>query len=321
MLASQAPQTVNRQGGSHRPLRPGALLRRTGATVLGRATRLPRPRPARPAALPRGPRRPRRPRLPEGAGGARVHKGSARPGPTAPPRARPVPPRPARGPRLALAPPPAEAAAGAVPDAPHCLRGAAALERPPRARNPSRHPRPRPGQRPRRPLLRPAGPVRSDAPRQPRAPARRLPAERRRPSRARDPARGGAGPRGCIGPARPGPAGPWTGQCRGGRGVLAWRGRGRAPRWKPGTALRAARGGPTRLPGRASRCARRLGAWEVPGRRRLAWGPCCPGRAALEVAASASRAAGFRVSLSPHAPAPAGRLPGSTISWVDGPLE
>ncbi|KAG8506895.1 Polyhomeotic-like protein 2 [Galemys pyrenaicus] len=132
---------------------------------------------------------------------------------------------------------------------------AAALERPPRARNPAAARAPAAASRPCRPLLTPAGPVRSNAPRQPRAPARRLPADRRRPARARDPAPGGARPRGCVGPARPGPAGPWTGQC-------PWRGRGsrlegvrgpRSPHWEAGTALRChSRPGPTQLPGRAS---------------------------------------------------------------------
>lgn len=98
-------------------------------------------------------------------------------------------------------------------DAPHCLRGGCS-PRAPAARAQSAAARtPAPASRPRRPLWTPARPVRSDAPRQPRAPARRLAAERRRPARARDPARGGARPRGCVGPVRPGPAGPWTGQC------------------------------------------------------------------------------------------------------------
>ena len=129
-------------------------------------------------------------------------------------------------------------------------------------------------------LWTPARLVRSNALRQPWARARRLPAERRRPARARDPARGGARPRGCVGPARPGPAGPWTGQC-------PWRGRGSrpegscGPRWShqtTATALRChSRPGPTRLPGRASLrlspSRRQGGALRLP---RLVGDPACP---------------------------------------------
>ena len=212
-----------------------------------------------------------------GAGAAAQRKRAARL-----PRRRPASlrPRPARpGPAPASPRPRRRRPREPCRDAPHCLRGGCS-PRAPAARAQSAAARtPAPASRPRRPLWTPARPVRSDAPRQPRAPARRLPAERRRPAWARDPARGGARPRGCVGPARPGPAGPWTGQC-------PWRGRGsrqegyRGPlssHWTPGTALRChSRPGPTRLPGRASPrfspSRRRGGVLRLPPRR----GPCLP---------------------------------------------
>ena len=97
---------------------------------------------------------------------------------------------------------------------------------------------------------------------------------------ARDPTQGGGWPRGCVVPARPGPAGPWTGQC-------PWRGRGSrpegscGPRWShqtTATALRChSRPGPTRLPGRASLrlspSRRQGGALRLP---RLVGDPACP---------------------------------------------
>ncbi|KAK2106409.1 hypothetical protein P7K49_015923 [Saguinus oedipus] len=246
IFASEAPQGVN---GPRRESQAGPAkqhLRRGGrAAPSWRGARLPK---LSPGSLTRHP---------EGARRGSAHKGSARPLSAPPlPRPRPSPPR-------AVAPPLAEAAARAVPVAPHCLRGgcsprapaARARATPAAARAPARPRAPVPASHPGRPLLTPARPVRSDAPRQPRAPARRLPAERRRPARARDPA--------------------------------AWAGEGFSPEGGPGAGLAAleaghrprcpSRPGPRWLPGRASRGSRPLGAWEVPrSPASLAWGLCAP---------------------------------------------
>lgn len=208
-------------GGGPAPRRRG-LRRRRG--------HVPAPKPPVPKVPNR--RGPRRASRRAGGGARRPHKGSGRPGfrAGAPPPAGPAPPRAAR-PRPAPPPAPGGGGRGSPAGTRRIVStAAAALERPPRARHPAVARAPAPASRPRRPLLSPARPVRSDAPRQPRAPARRLPADRRRPARARDSAPGGARPRGCVGPARPGPAGPRTGQCRAGEGCSPGGSAARAPR-------------------------------------------------------------------------------------------
>jgi hypothetical protein len=213
-------------------------------------------------------------------GGARAHKGSARPASAVRPAPPPAWPRPGGG------------GPGAVPDAPHCLRGAAALQRPSRAQ-PGLAPQPRPAS----PLpfvegdqaaevgcaVAAPGPG-SEAPGGEEA-ARPGPGHRARQRRAE-------------GLRRPRPARPSRALDRSvpGRGKGS-RGRGCAPRRKTGAALGAARGRPTRLPGSASRDARPLGAGEVPAVPR-------PG------SRRPRRAARFRASGSPHAPAPRARPSG-----------
>lgn len=226
-------------------------------------------------------------------GAGRPHKGSVRPGfrAGAPPRAAQAPPRASLRPRRRRPREPSR-------DAPHCLRGGCSPRASAaRARNPAVARAPAPASRSRRPLLSPARPVRSDEPRQPRAPARRLPAERRRPARARDSARGGARPRGCVGPARPGPAGPWTGQCPCGGGVLARR--GARPALPALPALETGHRPPVPLPAWAYSAARpcqpatlALSAPEwCPAPPSLVGDPACPA-----LAGSFCRAQRFRVS-------------------------